>query len=82
MAFIEIDKEIAATWYGALLTLCVKSLGMGNVKSNSMGTPMQIWLVFDDNLSHVMRKPGFKSRSDTNQAVQPKKLARSLKFQI
>ena len=34
-------------------------------------------------LSLIMRKPNwFLNRSDTNRAVEPKKMARSLKFQI
>ena len=35
-------------------------------------------------MSLVLRKPvfGFPTRSDTNQAVQPQKMARGLKFQI
>ena len=35
-------------------------------------------------MSHVMRKPvfGFLTRSDTNQAVPPHKMARGLKFWI
>ena len=35
-------------------------------------------------MSLVLRKPssGFPTRSDTNRAVQPQKMARSLKFRI
>ena len=37
-----------------------------------------------ENMSHVVRKPTFwfPTWSDTNQAVQPQKMARSLKFRI
>ena len=37
-----------------------------------------------DNMSFVVRKPvfGVSTRSDTNRAIQPQKMARGLKFRI
>ena len=43
-----------------------------------------LFFYFLYNMSHVMRKPTFwfPTWSDTNQAVQPQKMARVLKFRI
>ena len=50
---------------------------------NLIGVSGQFFFVFVK-MSLVVRKPdsGFPTRSDTNQAVQPQKRARGLKFQI
>ena len=57
---------------------------MSQLLSKPSPMPENIETFYEKDTSHVMRKPTFwfPTWSDTNQAVQPQKMARGLKFWI